>query len=1335
MERTYLKNKILLLSESDGSKFKRTFTVTKRLGEGGSMAIAYEAYHDSSSGRGVLREFYPQDSIILKRRSDNQLVIEGDFEEAVNRYLDERNKYVNSYIRLADAVRNNANQNLSKYLPVFEVYYGCDQDMNPVGTAYIWTPEPKLSTFESVCQENHRHPKTSPEYKLVSSLKAIEALSEAVMELHMAGFIHRDIKPSNFGFQMSHSKVLTESFKIFDIDSICPAIQRRFSSSVYSEGFTEMEATSMRPSVQTDIYSIGASLFHAIIVNPEAAEGKYLYSDEYFERIEEFVNSSELITCSETNSHPRLRHMIIHILKKCLDVRARRYEKCEDLIKDLNTALYYALPGELLGSSSSSKWVLTDIKSALDKTSPKNSAMAIINHLYEFPFYLNIDKDSEYIDILVIGLGNYGQKFIDICLQAGQMFGKTIRIHSVTEDKLDSSIYLEERPELPNFFVIDGRGPKADSYGEIYFRQYEFAASSTALKKSVTDYILASNIKYSYVFVALGSESSSKAAAKGVWDAVKKAGYSTAVSYASEETSDFEERTINGICPLYVNAPLSIYKHSDDIERMAFNMHLLWEKNLNIDLKKIRKEYNEGYNHISSVCAVLSLKYKLYSVGYNLDESSFEEIADSYSINEFEDQLIYLEHRRWVTEKICDGWKRRTVDDSVNGVTRDKKLKNHICIVKSKPNQNLKKNFSSKGLKTWDVASGKDLEELDELDRLSLDLHRSYMKKAGGIDATTLLNGRQLSEIYSLIENKKDALMAFQEWFSCIREIITDSPDNACGKRKLYNGLKNNLLLVSSSVLDEDLYVILVKLIADFENSFSPVLLSREYRDYKAADTELIVNTPFILTYSTKTNLVIPFGFENVSLNFQNVAVPAVVNPEKIFYIADVTSLKDLANLRDAITGMLKFFMRKSIRPVVEFFITFDKTSGAILDRVFEKEMIALGDGIIKSIKRFPYSDKSKAIAEIKEYISKKNTHRNEFSLEKNSSTVSKMMMENNIYDGYSSYSFDSALMKFNDVNNCPFLKHINKLPILLVNEAMLLKQKSMSVEKPEFYNDYKDLWKEYTSLSSVWMEFSKLINEYSNANDVVAILTRSESKKTPEKYTYIIPHYCSKNAAKLIDYLKSKNIIGEEAMVRGFTSESSIVSIVDHGGLKKQYDRIFGNVYLLGINDALKLQYDDALKTVKIAVDELQVKALDISGNSKKLTKLLKYFEGRGYISCLEINSDKASFVFSTTSFKRFILSSNEIKRVYLYHSIKELSVADDIVSNCFIEGEKEAVDIIVTKGFKMFFIKLLESADDNDSKFKNIVKNYGINSDTIVIRGNDIKAIDDTIKRIKNW
>ena len=72
IKRQYLETPVLLCGESDGTVFKRTFNIVKMINNGAS-SVCYEAFY-GKSGRGVLKEFYPQNIYTLMRGEKGQLV-------------------------------------------------------------------------------------------------------------------------------------------------------------------------------------------------------------------------------------------------------------------------------------------------------------------------------------------------------------------------------------------------------------------------------------------------------------------------------------------------------------------------------------------------------------------------------------------------------------------------------------------------------------------------------------------------------------------------------------------------------------------------------------------------------------------------------------------------------------------------------------------------------------------------------------------------------------------------------------------------------------------------------------------------------------------------------------------------------------------------------------------------------------------------------------------------------------------------------------------------------------------------------------------------------------
>lgn len=88
---------------------------------------------------------------------------------------------------------------------------------------------------------------------------------------------------------------------------------------------------------RSDIYSIGAMLFNAIVIVKDIPDG--LYRDAFYPCIDQLVKHSALFLASETNSDAALMSRLCGILGRCLAKDPRkRYQSCSELKADLEKA-------------------------------------------------------------------------------------------------------------------------------------------------------------------------------------------------------------------------------------------------------------------------------------------------------------------------------------------------------------------------------------------------------------------------------------------------------------------------------------------------------------------------------------------------------------------------------------------------------------------------------------------------------------------------------------------------------------------------------------------------------------------------------------------------------------------------------------------------------------------------------------------------------------------------------------------------------------------------------------------------------------------------------------
>lgn len=320
------------------------------------------------------------------------------------------------------------------------------------------------------------------------------------------GLIHRDIKPANFGFSTVNDKVQTQKISLFDINTVC-SISEDFDTSFGTKGFVEPEMGKIDN--LTDIYSIGATLFNAIIIDKDGRneeqgvnfDSNRFTTDRQLSRyIDGAVNSSKLLKCFDSNLYFRLKTTLKQILKQTLCRRAVRYTVCDDILEELDKAIDY-----LDESGKNAKNDEGNIQTN------ENFAMNLMYHLYRHPLYEKVKKKSKNINIMLIGLGGFGRSFLDIALQVSKMPGKEINATAVTDNEEDIRAYLQERPELSSFFKIKGQGKgktyeKEEIYGKIKFINESIPIQNFDYSESFFKPFFKSDKRLSYIFIAAGND-------------------------------------------------------------------------------------------------------------------------------------------------------------------------------------------------------------------------------------------------------------------------------------------------------------------------------------------------------------------------------------------------------------------------------------------------------------------------------------------------------------------------------------------------------------------------------------------------------------------------------------------------------------------------------------------------------------------------------------------------------------------------------------------------------------------------------------------------------------
>lgn len=538
--RIYLTGSILLSRSPDGRSPDK-YTVHSVVGTG-SSSICYEATRvrpDGTIETGKLKEFYPCETegnfYALERLPNGQLIPGCG---TVRKFKAMCDNYRHAYDLLSEAIKEDSrNEVLKSYIQQGEFLYGCpaadtertsllgkffgsmadlriaEASVHP--TVYFWSPGFSGKSFETYLDELRETPAQRPEKKLHEILSVMVSLTDCIKALHTAGLLHLDIKPSNFMLLYdSDFHVRPDSISLYDINTLHHYNEKKEELMVVgTKGYHAPESIKNDLS---DIYSIGATLFRAVVISKDIPDG--LYQDRFYSHIPMLIKGSALFE-SVVNSDAALLSRICSILQKCLASSPyKRYPCCDDLKADLEAAIRQLD-------------ILLDRQREHQKTGLADPRIAIQKLLYAHPLYQSAEEASPELNVLLLGAGSsYGQTFMDCCLQAGQMIGTSLNLLAVSDDPAASKkAYLDFRPALPEFVNVDG---SLDGKEETAFATLDFLSPTQlllerdsslrlcsingSLAEQMAEAARSSRKEYSYIFVALDDDALSQNIARAM---------------------------------------------------------------------------------------------------------------------------------------------------------------------------------------------------------------------------------------------------------------------------------------------------------------------------------------------------------------------------------------------------------------------------------------------------------------------------------------------------------------------------------------------------------------------------------------------------------------------------------------------------------------------------------------------------------------------------------------------------------------------------------------------------------------------------------------------------
>ncbi len=1319
------------LNKNNKSKFQIISSV-KDVKTGGS-AVCYMASKNGEVGR--LKEFYPCDNekgneyYSLARDKENQIYCDLDSEANKENFKKACDEFVRTYEELQNAKNKNGNSILNNFLPSSVLYKGAGSKESH-GSVYVFTKDDKIGeTFEEYIKNIHSSPQKSPVSKLYYIVETLKTVTDFIISLHGADLLHLDLKPSNFLVTYtSQFEINPSSISVFDINSICkmgatpvfagtPGFNApELSGKIDSNDFSKKTIT-----LRCDYYSIGAIFYYA------------LFNTKYENKKEETNFEAELSQCpfienSSCNGDPTLKSQIAKFLRKSLAFYSKdRYNSASTLYQDLvdiqSRLLSYSYNENNAEKNTKLLLIDKDYRENVDPTT------VIQNLLYRYPLYQNekAGKNGEQIIInaVTVGAGDYAQRFIDQALQCGQMVGRYLRIFAISNDSENNKAqYLSTRNELADFVNIDGENADDNMYADLNFKNLNINSKNSKddIKNCIDDALESVNINY--FFVALGDLNENEKIAKKLASVYPDA----CVVFVAQKSTNI--KTSQNLVPAYIDEKVILSDISPRLEQMAFNLHMIWDSDVNVGINEKRKEFKKDrYNYESSVASALSIKYKLHSVNIELDENDLCKTCREFeeNIEEYKNDLLYLEHRRWCIEKLCQGWKCKKVEDCKNSPHNDKKRKMHTCLIKS--DKEIKLSKTSSYWKSDDI----DNLQLDDLDKMSLKLHKLYNEIAKEKAQDRNIISKSANEIGNLIASSKNSCLAFSELYSCIESIIHQN----AAKISIYNSYKKSFVktLAEFSV---EIKTQVINRLGEIESFLQPFKNALEKVDYKKIDEDLIENIPYILTGNENRNIVVPFAWGSVENDFSNIFSSMFICPKNIYYISYVQSVSDMEKLNVSIDNTIRLINRKNILSKLNFLV-FYKIENNSEEFNAVREKISNKFKNTRNTTRFENIDENyNVIYSVIAYFNDNNIKIDAFELKANG--VGYLFSDSEIRKKYPTFSFDSKNQVFNiSDERCAFLKYLKKKTLYITVDDIFGADMSQGTryDVPRFKDEYKSLWDYYSkgNNSEIWKNLCRILAADAEKNDWLVTFNAVSQNDFNDCFEYYMPYYAAQGIEKVLDALKKYNVIKDNKCEfnNGITYKVSFKS--SSSSYRPFFNKLFFNAETFIDKDSLSVFASG--DSVYVKRDKLVTKDIDFS-ELKGYSELLNLLEQKHLIvKWRKIKDGNVySISYSSTAAKHLLTTEGNLFEIYVYQSLLNSGAFDDITNSYEISWNgsdiKNEFDIIATKGFKTYFIEIKSVNNlkqEYGYKIKSLTERFGVNATPVIIAytyQNDINEIE---------
>ena len=531
--------------------------------------------------------------------------------------------------------------------------------------------------------------------------------------------------------------------------------------------------------------------------------------------------------------------------------------------------------------------------------------------LDQHPLYEYVDENND-IHVLCLGGGKFMRQMILSIASCGQMLDHRLFIHVIAKNAAEClKLLLQEAPELRYYSQIDDtiQADPQYRYVSFTFDEEKNLNGSSALKRVFKKFG-----HCPYVIVSLGDAETSTAVAGKYTELVSK-GDRTAKRII-HYYSDFDKRVSansGNVKQVPFNSDFSKYKNSlNAMMKRAFRVHYMYSRIYDQTIKTSRSEQvfkgeinqeNTEYIQLSSFAAAVHIHYKLKSIGINpagIHLSSVKKqeiIAKRYlkALSSYRDQLIALEHRRWIMFMISQGYTfprlhgnddffrpdnrvmnrlffAREADGRYNNRFRSDSMKLHACLVPSTAESKLPEDRAE-----WDRFQSYeeiDLSKYDLLDKMSLKLHLFAKQRVFSEDYQTRIKYLVNTELKILLGDdlprvvSMEAFRAFSEYID-LALLGKTSIGFTEARERFYSNcfdLEIETLRAVRSLLDR------------IENEFAIYNEYNLYHNYKEPDAGIVDHLLWVYCADEALTLVKMYSESSIP----NIASCLTMEPEKL---------------------------------------------------------------------------------------------------------------------------------------------------------------------------------------------------------------------------------------------------------------------------------------------------------------------------------------------------------------------------------------------------------------------------------------------------------------------